>query len=118
METIDDKYEYEMARMGRQYKIEMANQERQFEIEMAQQESQWEKGNIQCKTCGRMYAASAVFNKCPHCCPHNELRITDQWTGSEPRGHGWAPDFICVECGKDYGWSLTDLKINYKIIRK
>jgi hypothetical protein len=68
--------------------------------------------NVKCGRCGKFYAS--LFDKCPRCCTHDILSITDTWTGSEPHGRGWIPDFYCDECGKSEDWDMRDLKQNYK----
>jgi len=68
-------------------------------------------GSVKCEKCGKFYSPS--FIKCPRCCKHNELELTEEW-----HLDGWELDVTCSECGKNYGFDRQWLINNFKLIRK
>lgn len=72
-------------------------------------------GNVMCAKCGAVQAPS--WSACTKCCPHDELRFTEEWIGSDDYG-GWALDVECAVCGKGHDFPLQLVKGGYKAVRK
>ncbi len=72
-------------------------------------------GNNRCNQCENFY--SSHFPLCPHCCPHNELELTEEWHGGDNTG-GWELAVVCTTCGRDFDFPREWLMLNFKLVRK
>jgi len=72
-------------------------------------------GNLQCSECQKSYAP--IFKRCPHCCPHNELELAEEWHGQD-EGGGWELGVECSDCGRNYDFPRDFVINNFKLVRK
>ena len=67
-------------------------------------------GGVECEKCGQSYDPS--FKKCPYCCPHENLRLVNEWNNCG----AWELDIVCNDCGKNY-FDKDHVMNNYKLVR-
>jgi hypothetical protein len=74
-----------------------------------------EYGNVACKKCGGIQ--SRDFIGCIFCCQHDELKLIEEWQGSDSGGT-WGLNVECALCGKNFDFNNEKLMREYKLVLK